>query len=203
MVVCEICKPWGTINTKSNRSKSFERKCFCDFLVLEFILMRVLKSGKMMAARFSASFFVSDDNFIFLQSKSVLELQSWFCWHSELVGNACFFVALEFGFINRLREAFKLLSDDVMDFGFTAIIDAEVEMIHDGQQGTARGWTSSVFVISRGSVYFVTSRSRSTYFRRGSSMIRGSLGKAKPLRVVGNLPLIHLESEELELDSGA
>ncbi|GKG06793.1 hypothetical protein Tco_0329762, partial [Tanacetum coccineum] len=61
MVVCEICKPWGTINTKSNQSKSFEGKCFRDFLVLEFILMRVLKSGKMIGGHIFCSFFVLDD----------------------------------------------------------------------------------------------------------------------------------------------
>ncbi|GJW20163.1 hypothetical protein Tco_0030785 [Tanacetum coccineum] len=69
IVVCEICKPWGTINTKSNRSKSFERKSFCDFLVLEFILMRVLKSGEMIGGQILCSFFVSDDNIKFLEQK--------------------------------------------------------------------------------------------------------------------------------------
>ncbi|GJX81049.1 hypothetical protein Tco_0329198 [Tanacetum coccineum] len=69
MVVCEICKPWGTINMKSNRSKSFEGKCLCDFLVLEFILMRVLKSGKMISGQILFSFFVSDDNIEFLEQK--------------------------------------------------------------------------------------------------------------------------------------
>ncbi|GJS89642.1 hypothetical protein Tco_0772278 [Tanacetum coccineum] len=76
MVVCEICKPWGTINTKSNRSKSFERKCFRDFLVLEFILMRVLKSGKMIGGQILCSFFVSDDNIEFLKQKDPPH-QSW------------------------------------------------------------------------------------------------------------------------------
>ncbi|GJY59829.1 hypothetical protein Tco_0459721 [Tanacetum coccineum] len=47
MVFSKICKQWGTSTRKSNDSKSFERKCFRDFLVLEFFLMRVLKSGKM------------------------------------------------------------------------------------------------------------------------------------------------------------
>ncbi|GJS64779.1 hypothetical protein Tco_0679343 [Tanacetum coccineum] len=111
MVVCEIAYQRGTLNTKSNRSKSFERKCFRDFLVLEFILMRVLKSGKMIGGQIFCSFFVSDDNIEFLEQKdpphqswlSILfseeilysrmcaEASSWCCWHSELVGNAGFF----------------------------------------------------------------------------------------------------------------
>ncbi|GJS31587.1 hypothetical protein Tco_0492207 [Tanacetum coccineum] len=66
----------GYLNTKSNRSKSFERKCFRDFLVLEFILMRVLKSGKMIGGQILCSFFVSDDNIEFLEQKDPPH-QSW------------------------------------------------------------------------------------------------------------------------------
>ncbi|GJS73752.1 hypothetical protein Tco_0706593 [Tanacetum coccineum] len=76
MVVCEICKPWGTIDTKSNQSKSFEGKCLCGFLVLEFILMRVLKSGKMIGSQILCSFFVSNDNIEFLEQKDPPH-QSW------------------------------------------------------------------------------------------------------------------------------
>ncbi|GJW42587.1 hypothetical protein Tco_0071386 [Tanacetum coccineum] len=43
MVVCKICKPWGTIIFKSNRTKSFERKwqslnflCFSTYLGEDF-----------------------------------------------------------------------------------------------------------------------------------------------------------------------
>ncbi|GKG27591.1 hypothetical protein Tco_0405918, partial [Tanacetum coccineum] len=50
-------------------SKSFERKYFHDFLVLEFILRRVLKSGKMIGGQIRCSFFVSDDNIEFLEQK--------------------------------------------------------------------------------------------------------------------------------------
>ncbi|GJU80767.1 hypothetical protein Tco_1283132 [Tanacetum coccineum] len=68
--------PEGTINLKSNRSKSLEGKCFCDFLVLKFILMRVLKSGKMISGQILCSLFVSDDNIEFLEQKDPPH-QSW------------------------------------------------------------------------------------------------------------------------------
>ncbi|GKG07231.1 hypothetical protein Tco_0330200 [Tanacetum coccineum] len=55
--------------TKSNRSKSFERKCFSDFFVLELILVRILKSGEMVGGKIFSSFFVSDLNIEFLEQK--------------------------------------------------------------------------------------------------------------------------------------
>ncbi|GJV25359.1 hypothetical protein Tco_1378054 [Tanacetum coccineum] len=59
--------------------------------------------------------------------------------------------------------------------------------------GTTGGWTSSVLPLLVGSIVsFVTSGSRSTTL--GEEVI----GIVGPL--LGNLPLIHLESEELELD---
>ncbi|GKC74094.1 hypothetical protein Tco_1119977, partial [Tanacetum coccineum] len=69
MVVCKVGKPWGTIITKSNQSKSFEWKCFRDFLAFELILVRVLKSGEMIGGEIFCSFFVSDLNIEFLEQK--------------------------------------------------------------------------------------------------------------------------------------
>ncbi|GJS88621.1 hypothetical protein Tco_0771257 [Tanacetum coccineum] len=118
MVVCEICKPWGTISTKSNRSQRVsERECFSHFLVIGVYLDEFSSSCKddRPGQDFLSSFFISDDNikawskriyrtsalglasflakryFIAEWSCSVLELQSWFCWHSGLVENACSF----------------------------------------------------------------------------------------------------------------
>ncbi|GJW07065.1 hypothetical protein Tco_1569488 [Tanacetum coccineum] len=61
MVICEIGKQWGTIITKSNRSKSFEWKCFRDFFVLELILVRVLKSGEMIHPFKLKIYFIAED----------------------------------------------------------------------------------------------------------------------------------------------
>ncbi|GJR01115.1 hypothetical protein Tco_0524099 [Tanacetum coccineum] len=78
--------------SQGDRSKSFERKCFSDFLVLEFILMRVLKSGKMIGGQILCSFFVSDDNIKFLEQKDPPH-QSWL---------SIFLIAREKYFISRM-----------------------------------------------------------------------------------------------------
>ncbi|GJT03044.1 hypothetical protein Tco_0824213 [Tanacetum coccineum] len=62
--------------TKATDPKFSERKCFRDFLVLEFILLRVLKSRKMIGGQIFCSFFVSDDNIEFLEQKDPPH-QSW------------------------------------------------------------------------------------------------------------------------------
>ncbi|GJW60428.1 hypothetical protein Tco_0109763 [Tanacetum coccineum] len=89
--ICEICQHGGTNQHEEHTDpKSLRRKCFRDFLVLEFILMRVLKSGKMIGGQILCSFFVSDDNIEFLEQKDPPH-QVMVCWHEKLVRNACFF----------------------------------------------------------------------------------------------------------------
>ncbi|GJU82038.1 hypothetical protein Tco_1284403 [Tanacetum coccineum] len=66
----------GVLSTRrATGSKSFGEKCFRDFLV-SVILMRVLKSGKMIGGQIFCSFFVSDDNIEFLEQKDPPH-QSW------------------------------------------------------------------------------------------------------------------------------
>ncbi|GJV26393.1 hypothetical protein Tco_1379088 [Tanacetum coccineum] len=57
-----LTQPWVLSTRRAQPIQEFERKCFRDFLVLEFILMRVLKSEKMIGGQILCSFFVSDDN---------------------------------------------------------------------------------------------------------------------------------------------
>ncbi|GJV36223.1 hypothetical protein Tco_1408700 [Tanacetum coccineum] len=52
------------------------RASLSDFLVLKFILIRVLKSGKMIGGQILCSFFVSDDNIEFLEQNDPPH-QSW------------------------------------------------------------------------------------------------------------------------------
>ncbi|GJR01803.1 hypothetical protein Tco_0524787 [Tanacetum coccineum] len=69
-------KTMGYFHHEEQTIQSDERKCFRDFLVLEFILMRVLKSGKMIGGQILCSFLVSDDNIEFLEQKDPPH-QSW------------------------------------------------------------------------------------------------------------------------------
>ncbi|GJV83730.1 hypothetical protein Tco_1523628 [Tanacetum coccineum] len=72
-------KPSGTINTKSKLIKSFDEEMVSvsSHLLFEFILVgfQVWKDDRSQYGDFSGG---------------CAELQSGFCWHSELGGNACF-----------------------------------------------------------------------------------------------------------------
>ncbi|GJV45568.1 hypothetical protein Tco_1430104 [Tanacetum coccineum] len=109
---------WGNYQQREATDPSvYGGNVFRDFLVLEFILMRVLKSGKMIGGQIFCSFFVSDDNIEFLEQKDPphqswlsiflseeillsskvrsvvwLDLHHGFVWHIELLDIACSFV---------------------------------------------------------------------------------------------------------------